>query len=171
MRSPRLEVRRIQPTEWKRLRSIRLEALADTPEAFITTLTEAEALPAASWRERARAGATGTAQATMIALDGDRTVGMAVGLLRGDTTKAVVSVVSVFVSRSVRRRGVGALLLRGVETWARDQGVSLTSLWVVDGNAEARSFYETVGYCSTLDRHKITVPPIRWETRFVKELP
>lgn len=60
--------------------------------------------------------------------------------------------------------------MEGVEGWARSKGVGLTSLWVVDGNDAARRFYEQLGYAATLDRQKISVPPVRWETRLVKDL-
>lgn len=166
----RVEVRRIRTDEWLKLREIRLEALADTPEAFITTLAEAETYPDDVWKDRARSGALGGLQTTMIAVDGEHTVGMAIGLLRPAVTREVVPIVSVFVSPSVRRRGVGEGLVVGVERWARAQGAVRTSLWVVDTNDAARRFYEGIGYRATLDRQKITVAPVRWETRLVKEL-
>jgi len=163
-------VRRIAPDEWRRLRAIRLEALADTPTAYITTLAEAQAFSDSVWIERAAAGSTGADQATMIAVDGVDTVGMAVGLLRPDARPGVVPIVSVYVSPQARRAGTGKRLMDGVEDWARSVSATMTSLWVVDGNDVAWSFYGELGYVATLDRHKIPVPPIRWETRVVKIL-
>jgi len=165
-----LIVRPIEAHEWERLRAIRCEALADTPTAYITTLDEARAFPDAVWIDRARAGSSGEDQATWIAVDGDDTVGMAVGLLRPDVRPGVAPIVSVYVSPRARRTGTGRRLMEGVEGWARSKGVGLTSLWVVDGNDAARRFYEQLGYAATLDRQKISVPPVRWETRLVKDL-
>jgi len=165
-----VEVRRIRSDEWGPLRAIRLEALADTPTAYITTLADAENFPDDLWRERAEKGAAGVDQATYLAFDGLAPVGMAVGLLRPDIRPDVVPIVSVYVSPSVRRSGVGDALMAGVEEWARTVGASSTSLWVVDGNDAARRFYESLGYRMTLDRQKIAQPPIRWETRLVKDL-
>lgn len=165
-----MEVRRIRSDEWGPLRAIRLEALADTPTAYITTLADAENFPDDLWRERAEKGAAGVDQATYLAFDGLAPVGMAVGLLRPDIRPHVVPIVSVYVSPSVRRSGVGDALMAGVEEWARTVGASSTSLWVVDGNDAARRFYESLGYRMTLDRQKIAQPPIRWETRLVKDL-
>lgn len=165
-----IEVRRIRVDEWFRLREIRLEALADAPGAFITTLSEAEAQPDTVWRERARSGAFGGNQTTMLAIDGERTVGMAIGVLRPSLSRDVAPIVSVFVSPPLRGRGVGEALVVAVERWAWEQGAVRTSLWVVDTNDAARRFYERIGYRATRDRQKITVPPVRWETCLVKDL-
>jgi GNAT superfamily N-acetyltransferase len=165
-----IEVRRIRPTEWRRLRDVRLEALADSPQAFITTLAEARRFPDSLWSDRASVGSEGPGQATMIAVSGGRTVGMAVGLDRSSVAPGVVAVVSVFVSPDVRRRGVARALMAAVEAWASGVGATTTSLWVVDGNEGARTLYESLGYRMTLDRQPIRVPPPRWETRMVKRL-
>jgi GNAT superfamily N-acetyltransferase len=166
----RIEVRRIRRDEWKRLREVRLAALAEAPLAFITTLDEAKAHPDALWRERTETGAISTTQATFLATAGHRTVGLAVGVDRTATAPGVVAVVSVFVSSDVRRRGVASRLMAEVETWARSIGGTTLSLWVVDGNEAAARLYAGIGYRMTLDRQRINIPPQRWETRMVKDL-
>lgn len=166
----RPEVRQIRWHEWERLRSIRLEALNDTPDAYTETLPEAEAYPDSVWQVRATDGEVGNDQITMIAVDGHDTVGMAVGLLRPLMRSDVVPIVSVYVSGRARRSGIGFALMEGVEDWARSKDARGTSLWVVEDNTRAWRFYESLGYVATLDRQKIMVPPVRWETRMVKEL-
>ena len=166
----RIEVRRIAPGDERRLREIRIEALEDAPLAFITTAEEARAHPDDLWHRRVLAGSSGTDQATFLACAGEATVGMAIGLDRSDRAPGVVAVVSVFVSSSARRRGVGDALMSAVESWAMAIGATTTSLWVVDDNASARAFYENRGYRPTLDRQRITAPPQRWETRMYRTL-
>jgi len=165
-----IEVRPIRSDEWQRLRAVRFDALADTPEAFITTLEQARESSDSRWKERAENGATGDDQITVIAVDGDRTVGMAVGLKRSTPPIDVVPIVSVFVSRAVRRASVGRRLMEAVERWAHERGPVTLSLWVVDGNDVAIAFYESLGYVATRDRQLITVPPKRWETRYEKRI-
>jgi len=165
-----IEVRRLHHDEWRELRQIRLEALRDSPEAFFTTLAQAEAHPDSLWQDRARMAALGDDQATAIAIDGPRIVGMTTGLLRPDITPDVVAVVSVFVSADVRRRGVGAAMLSVIEQWAARCRASQTSLWVVETNDSALRFYESVGYRATTDRQMVPSLPPRYETRFVKAL-
>ncbi len=146
------------------LKAIRLEALADSPTAFITTFDEANGYPDAVWLERSSEPPDG-GQATFLAVRRDRCRGMAIGLDRSSAGRAVVAIVSVYVAPGVRRSGVGNALMDAVEAWARVRGAAATSLWVVDGNDGARGFYEARGYRETLDRQKISVPPVRWETR------
>ena len=163
-------VRTVRSDEWERLRSIRLEALADAPEAFITTLAEATAFADDLWIERARAGAAGDTQVTVIAVSEADTVGLAVGLWDPERSGSVMPVVSVFVAPRARRCGLGSAMMDAVHAWGRGKGATSSSLWVVDGNDSARRFYEGLGYRRTLDRHRITVPPVRWETRMTLQL-
>lgn len=165
-----IEVRAVQIGEWQRLRSIRLEALADSPEAFITTHAEASDFPQDLWEGRVAKGAAGESQITVIGIDGDDTVAMAVGLWDPGRSGSVMPVVAVFVAPRVRRLGVGSLIMGALHEWGRANGAIGASLWVVDGNDTASRFYKRLGYRPTLDRHKITVPPVRWETRLVKPL-
>jgi GNAT superfamily N-acetyltransferase len=165
-----IEIHRAGVDDWASVRAIRLRALAEAPLAFITTVEEARAFPDGVWRERAAASAVGRSQATMLATSDGAVVGLAIGLDRSDVRPGVVAIVSVFVSPHVRRRGVARRLMVAVEDWARRIGAGTTSLWVVEGNDEARSFYESIGYRATLDRQRIDAPPVRWEVRMVKDL-
>jgi GNAT superfamily N-acetyltransferase len=165
-----IEVRQVRSDEWERLRDIRLEALADTPSAFATTLAEAKAFPDSLWQERAIAGAGGHDQVTVLAVSGERTVGMTIALGRPDSDHRVVPIVSVYVTPSERRKGVAERLLSTAEEWVRDQGGSRTSLWVEEANVPARRFYESIGYITTLDRQRMTSPPAAWEIRLEKVL-
>lgn len=164
------DVRALTPDEWPRLKAIRLEALAEAPLAYTTTLEEARLFPDSLWQERASGMSDGYEQRTMIGVDGPRTVAMGVGLMRPKRRPRIVPIVSVFVSPPYRRSGVGKAVMEGIEVWAARKKATATSLWVVEGNDRARRFYESMGYRATLDRQKIEVPPVRWETRFVKRL-
>jgi len=165
-----IDVRRIRGDDWELLRQVRLDALLDTPIAFITTHAEAEAFGDEVWQERALLGASGGSQATMLAMAGDRAVGMAVGIDRSASRPGLVAIVSVFVAPDARRLGVGRRLIAAVEEWARQIEATATSLWVVEGNDAAAAFYESIGYRSPLDRQRITAPPVRWEMRMTKTL-
>jgi GNAT superfamily N-acetyltransferase len=165
-----IDVRRLRHDEWRHLRRIRLEALRDSPDAFFVPISEAESYPDLVWQDRASMAALGTSQVTAIAIEDATAVGMATGLLRADITPDVVPIVSVFVAQSARRRGVGAAMVSVVEEWAVGRGASQTSLWVVDTNAGAQRFYESIGYRATTDRQQVPVPPERYETRYTRTL-
>jgi GNAT superfamily N-acetyltransferase len=165
-----IDVRQIRSDEWERLRDIRLEALLDTPSAFATTFSEAEAFPDSLWQERATAGAVGKEQITVLAVSDERTVGMTVALGRPDSRHKIVPIVSVFVVPSERRKGVARRLLTTAQKWARDHGATRTSLWVEEENVPARRFYESIGYVATLDRQPIRSRPRTWEIRLERAL-
>jgi GNAT superfamily N-acetyltransferase len=165
-----IDVRQIRSGEWERLRNIRLEALADSPLSFATRLSEAEAYPESLWKERALVGAAGDEQATVLAVSGERTVGMTIALGRRGIPEGIVPIVSVFVSPTARRRGVAGRLLCAAEQWAVDHGGSSTSLWVEEGNAPARRLYESAGYVATTDREPMRSRQRAWEIRMEKAL-
>ena len=48
-----MEARRAQAGDWKALRQLRLQALADAPDAFASTLEAEVAYPDEVWRQRA----------------------------------------------------------------------------------------------------------------------
>ena len=50
------------------------------------------------------------------------------------------------VLESWRRRGVGTWLTRDAERWARSRGAKWIELGVYEFNADARSFYQKLGY-------------------------
>ena len=165
-----IKVRQIRSGEWERLRDIRLEALADSPSAFATTLAEAEAYPDSLWQERAVAGAEGHDQITVLAVSGETAIGMTVALGRPHRVLDVVPIVSVFVSPSHRRQGIAVRLLNLAEDWARDQGGTRTSLWVEELNDAARGFYRSIGYVATRDRQAMPSEPAMCEIRLEKAL-
>lgn len=164
-------VRPIEAHEWELLREIRLRALAEATDAFITTHDEAAAYPDDVWRERAEVGSLGKAQLTVLAFRNGVPVGMAVGLWRDRNGHPVVPVVGVFVAEEARRLGVGRALMTSIEAWAFGRGAGALSLWVVDDNHGARALYESLGFRETSDRKAITVGRPRWETRLEKLSP
>src|SRR5262245_66651237 len=73
----RYEVRRIRAHEWRSLRRLRLEALKDSPMAFVDQYDDASARPDSIWQDRAHRSATGPDSATFVAVRDDELVGMA----------------------------------------------------------------------------------------------
>ena len=52
----------------------------------------------------------------------------------------------IVVLPSWRRRGIGAQLVRAAESWASERGATWLELGVYEFNADARAFYEALGY-------------------------
>jgi len=139
---PRIDVRRVRADEWKVLRGLRLQALADAPDAFGTTHAEALARPDRWWRDWARRSAAGEDQAMFLAREGGTAVGI-VGVFREDDR---VNVISMWTHPGSRGRGVGRALLDAVVAFAGDAEVRLA---VTETNVAARALYERYGFVAT----------------------
>jgi len=139
------EVRRVRPQDWPHWRRIRLEALADTPTAFLELLGDAERRTDAQWQERTAAAAQGDAHGLWLAWEGDEVVGCIGGLRYEPGDDALVY--TVYVTPSARSAGVLDLLLDAVEQWARGlAGVTRLRLEVHEDNARARAAYARRGF-------------------------
>lgn len=164
------EVRRVTPEEWERIKEIRLEMLADTPDAYITTLEEAESYPDSVWMERAETGSMGSAQATFLGLDGDVPVAMGVGLRKRRLRKDILVIVSVYVSPAHRATNVASDLMGAIENWGSGWKALASSLWVAENNDRAKAFYTRIGYQPTGDRTRMKPDSDRMEIRLEKAL-
>jgi GNAT superfamily N-acetyltransferase len=144
MTSP-ARVRAVTPDDWRLLRTLRLEMLADTPLAYLETLATAEVLPDVEWQARARRNAA-PGSASFAAEDEDgRWIGTMTVFRRDD----VAYLVSVYVTpaRRGREAGVTDALLDRVIEWARAQnGVTELRLEVHEQNPRATAYYRRRGF-------------------------
>src|SRR5262245_8155127 len=122
-------IERMGPEGWTRVRAVRLRALADTPDAFGTTLAEGQARTAAWWRARLESPAVGTFLAV--------TAGEDVGLIVTDPYEGQPDAAGLFamwVAPEARGRGIAKALVEEVVAWARAQGFRRVLLDVADQN-------------------------------------
>ena len=84
----------------------------------------------------------------VLALEGDRAVGLAVFFYEYSTWRGTpgVYVQDLYVSNHLRGTGLGRDLLRAVRKRAREWGGRYVKLTVFDGNQEAISFYRHLGF-------------------------
>ncbi len=83
--------------------------------------------------------------ALLAELDG-RVSGFALAVRGTEATIAHTAAVSVAVSPDARRRGIGRLLLAGLESWARATGVRKLWAGVLAGNRAALGLFRSRGY-------------------------
>jgi ribosomal protein S18 acetylase RimI-like enzyme len=156
----RIVIRRARADEAIVFRTFRLRALADAPQAFSTTLAEAEAMHGSVWEQRVSDGAAGVKSVMMVAADASTDVwlGMTVGV-RDPDDAALAHVVSVWVAPEARRSGAARRLLEAVHDWARARSVRMMRLGVADTNVAARRLYEGAGYRETGELHPLAAHP------------
>ena len=127
-----MNIERLTPNESERFRAIRLDALREAPDAFDTTLEEAEARSSASWRIQV------STIATFVANAGDDDVGVVRGT-RDDKIHDAGYLISMWVAPESRRGGIGSALVDAVIDWARTQELRCLFLDVAAKNFPAKS--------------------------------
>ena len=143
-----LAVRRIEATDWPTLRSLRLAALADSPQAFGQRLSEALQQAAEDWQAIARASSAGDRRTWFLAWDEGEPIGMVQARRR---PPADCMLFSMWVAPSARRGGTGRALVDEVARWGAAWGASRIVLWVVAGNQPALDFYRRLGFEQLID--------------------
>lgn len=142
-------IRRLAEGEWGLYREIRLHALADAPEAFSTTVADAEGWTEAEWR--AHVGGR-----TTFVAEGDRRVVALVSGIGVEDRPDAAELISMWVQPEWRGRGVGGQLVEAVADWAAGIGCRRLRLWVADGNDRAERLYLRHGFSRTGKRQRLS---------------
>ena len=161
-----LEVSRVRPQDWPALRSLRLEALQDTPVAFCERYADALAEPDEGWQARAARGAEGGDSFQLLAWQRDLPVATSVGFRDGDD--AVLA--AVYVTPSCRGRGLLDAMVEQVAAHARQEGAVRLRLLVHETNAGARRAYERLGFTATGHREPYPLDPATDEVELARPL-
>lgn len=138
-KAPDARLRVVASDEWELWRAIRLEALAEAPDAFASRLADWSDAPEERWRARLELDGSHN----LVAMHGDTAVGMVSGL--PGKKRDIVWLLSMYVSPVARHRGVASLLVDAVERWAVRRGAEALWLEVVAANRPAVRLYERHG--------------------------
>jgi ribosomal protein S18 acetylase RimI-like enzyme len=153
------DIRPLVPDEWFILRDIRLTALAESPDAFLSTYEREKVYVEDRWR----------AEFTR----GDWNVGFLsgrpaslLGVTREPDTPADACYLEyLWVAPDCRRRHVALDMIAGVLDGLRARGMRTAFLWVLDGNEVAMNVYRRAGFMSTNHRQALAARPGRSEER------
>ena len=141
-----IRVERLGADRWESYRQVRLAALADSPEAYASTLEREQAFDETTWRSRL------SANGTFLATRHGVVAGTATGFSpeeQGGTTSGDRRLVAMWVLPDHRGTGVAQALVEAVVGWARDDDGELVLLTVIDTNDVARRLYERLGFTLT----------------------
>ncbi len=148
-----MTIERLTTQDWLRLRTIRLLALQEAPDAFARTYAEESAFPPKDWRARLSGEA-----ATFVAVIDAADAGLATGApWRG--RDGVAGLFGMWVAPEARGRGVGRALVAAVVDWSRTGGFERLVLNVADDNRAAIGLYTRAGFEPT--GATATLPPPR----------
>jgi GNAT superfamily N-acetyltransferase len=137
-----MHTRRAAPGDESILRSLRIQALTDAPEAFGSTLERELARTTDDWRRWLSPGAT-------FVLDVDGEPRGLVAAKRDEHSPGIVHLMAMWVHPDARASGAGDALVAEVIAWARAEGADVIQLLVIDSNPRAQRFYERNGFRST----------------------
>ena len=131
-----MDVRRAIAGDEPIVRWLRLEALADSPAAFGSTLERERARTEADWQRWIDPG-------PLWLLEDDGTPLGLTGVLVPEDGPG--EIVSVWVHEQARGSGAAEVLLQAAVDWAGAEGIDLL-LHVTEGNDRALRFYERMGF-------------------------
>lgn len=140
-----LELQSLTPGDWRLLRETRLQALHESPHAFMSTYAHESEWGEAQWR-RAFERAT-----WIVAHDAVNVIGLAASV-RESERSATRHVESIWVAPTHRRRGVLRGLLHALAEMERRNEVTELLLWILEDNHNAQCAYEALGFELTGER-------------------
>ncbi len=155
-------VTRVAEEEWRDLKSVRLAALAESPEAFASDFSTEARLSEVDWRGWARKGAT------FLARDEHTPIGMAAGA-PGNAPEDR-GLVAVWVHPDHRGHGVAGAMVQAVERWARAERAATLTLWVTRVNRPAIRLYRRLGFVPTGRSQPLPSDPRLIEDQLVLDL-
>jgi ribosomal protein S18 acetylase RimI-like enzyme len=138
-----LEVVRVDGSNWRAYREVRLAMLQAAPRAFWTTYEQAASRSDEEWQSLVGQSLT------WLALSGGRAVGSVGVFSPPDQPEDECVLVGMWVDPSARGQGVGEALVRTVVRAAAEQGRRRVVLEVAHENAPALALYERMGFRPT----------------------
>lgn len=109
-------LRTLAPSDWRLTRQIRIEALAASPDAFGSTLSEARRMVAQDWRDWLTISGRG---ATFVAASKDNPL-VICGVVRAGSENGDAGLFSLWVRKDARGHGIGERSVDSAMAWARD---------------------------------------------------
>jgi ribosomal protein S18 acetylase RimI-like enzyme len=135
----RFAVRRAVPGDEPILRTLRLEALTEAPEAFGSTYDRELARTTADWQRWLAPGAT------FILENESSARGLVAGMLDAEEA-GIVHLMAMWVDPALRGSGAAGALVAEHLAWARTVGARFVHLDVFATNDRARRLYERHGF-------------------------
>ena len=138
-------IRRLDGHEWRAYRDLRLRALADSPDAFGSTLERERDRPDAEWAARVSSGASSELDLPLVVEEEAQFIGLAWGRIVASASDTA-HVFQMWVAPECRGQGHGAELLATIIGWARETNAQRVVLGVKCGDTPAQRLYAQAGF-------------------------
>lgn len=140
-------IRLLAPHEWCTYRDLRLAALADSPDAFGSTLAAELDRQPDQWRDRLAAAQVSGGDLPLVAIAEGRAVGL-VWAKEDVVVSGLVNVFQMWVAPEARKQGIARAMLDQVISWARSIDAIALQLGVTSGDTAAARLYTSAGFRS-----------------------
>lgn len=154
----------LAPDEWSLLRDLRLLALKDSPDSFLSNYEREDRYEDAQWKAEFERGEW------MVAFDQDAPVGVLGAVSGWDKPDIDRYLEYLWVSPMSRRYGVASLLIRAFLARLTDQGIATVWLWILNGNDPAWRLYTKLGFVTTNEKQELRDRVGRYEERMSLDL-
>ena len=149
-----IKIIQLSSKQWQRYREIRLESLREEPQAFGSSYVDMEQRPPAYWQGRLTEAARAEKSWLLFAQEGEQLIGM-IGAFY-DEMQETADIISVYVSKTERGKGVGKALMEGIlSEIGKKKGIRKAALGVNQEQAAAVGLYRRFGFEVTDEREEI----------------
>lgn len=156
-----LDIKVLTPNDWDVLRKIRLTALDEAPNMFLSTYRQEKEYDRSKWQSEFSRGEWYVGMVASRSHDEPVSV---LGMTREPGTPIHQRFLEyLWVAPEFRRRGVAFTMIRLVLDQLRSVGVRTVFLWVLDGNDNAMRLYKRLGFVSCNKIHPLEARPGRSE--------
>lgn len=147
-------IRTFESAEWQKYRAVRLQALADSPDAFGSLYVDSAKYSDELWQARLERiepasdlplGAFSCSPAPGESARGESAVGLAWGRIDSECPGRA-DLYQMWASPAYRGQGIGRRMLTEVISWARQQQAIDLYLGVTIDNSPAEQLYRSAGF-------------------------
>jgi ribosomal protein S18 acetylase RimI-like enzyme len=144
-----MSVRRAGEADQASVRALRLRSLAESPDAFGSTLQRETDSADDVWLDLVKGDGWGGHSAVFLAEDDGVPVGLTIGVRHHQEPPELAHLYAMWVDPAFRRRGHAAALVGAVVEWAEDAGASVVRLGATETNPAAIELYRRLGFMPT----------------------
>ncbi|MGL4173054.1 MAG: GNAT family N-acetyltransferase [Actinomycetota bacterium] len=144
-------VRPLGGDDWQIYQELRLRALQDDPDAFVSSYEEEKSDDEPMWRQRM------SRSTRLVADQGGRLVGV-VSVGRA-SEEEIIELFGLWVEAQQRGEGVAMKLTQAAAMQALKDGKRAIKLWVATDNGRAVAFFSSAGFRPTDERRPVAKAP------------
>ena len=149
-------IRTVRQEEWPDFREVSLQMLADAPQAYLETLSEAQARTPEQWQALVAQLCDISQGGAFFAEDQAGICGCVRVVTDPRLPPEAVMASELWVAPHQRGKGVGRSLMDAATAWAQSFGAAQIILGVTGSNTSVLAFYQRLGYQDT--GRRLTLP-------------